>query len=53
MMLTHLYESDLRLLAEMAQERAAEIRSDERSGDPMTAEDYEDLALRCLAEAQH
>jgi hypothetical protein len=51
-MLIHLDHADMHLLAEMARERAEEIRSNERHGDPMTAEDYDELALRCLAEAQ-
>jgi hypothetical protein len=51
-MLVHLDHTDMHMLAEMARERAEEVRSGERSGDVWTAEDYDGLALRCLAEAQ-
>lgn len=43
---------DLRMLAEMAGERAEEVRNGERHGDTWTAEDYDELVLKCLAQAQ-
>lgn len=48
----HLDPYDLRQLAELAEERAAETRNGERHGDTWSAEDYDELALKCLAQAQ-
>jgi hypothetical protein len=39
-------------LAEMARDRAREVRSGERTGGAWTAEEYDELALKCTREAQ-